>query len=389
MNTIEFYPAPRESSWCIFSHYDPNGNIEQYVIHYLTELKSLGFNIVFVTTNTELPNDKISSIAHLIQAIILRENVGYDFGSYKTGINYLQERTKSIEKLLIANDSVFGPLNALEKVIEASENYDLFGITDSYDHHYHLQSYFIIYSKDVLRGKPFQEFWKSVELCPGSGLEFKQRIIKLYEVGGSQHFIKHGYSIGAFNSYQKVFCQLALDYEKKLGLWKLDQENTPTPLTIRFNASHQNWDLLIKMGCPFIKRELLLKNPANIDTRYWASSINESSEYPVDLIIKTLINHTGSNDFFYDRYSPELFKKLSPTGLIELEILPSLKPWQARYSVNPTALFIFDESAYLEENPDVKLAVHNGVVPSGLIHYIYNGSKENRRLPLTRKFEHT
>jgi hypothetical protein len=56
------------------------------------------------------------------------------------------------------------------------------------------------------------------------------------------------------------------------------------------NPSHYFWDPLIsRMGCPFLKRELLLKNPVRIPGLvHWQDVIQVAGKYDTDLIVRHL-----------------------------------------------------------------------------------------------------
>ena len=55
---------------------------------------------------------------------------------------------------------------------------------------------------------------------------------------------------------------------------------------IPMNSSHFFWDhLIVRMGCPFLKRVLLRENPAQIP---WQEVIQSATEYDTDLIARHL-----------------------------------------------------------------------------------------------------
>ena len=59
-----------------------------------------------------------------------------------------------------------------------------------------------------------------------------------------------------------------------------------TPL----NATHVFWDYLIgELGCPFLKRDLLLRNPMGLPfVSQWRLLLERASDYDTDLIIQDL-----------------------------------------------------------------------------------------------------
>jgi rhamnosyltransferase len=100
---------------CIFAHYDRDGIVDQHVLHYLKALKDCGFATVFVTAS---PIDEASRTEvgrHCIDCIE-RENVGHDFGSWPAGLARWRDRVSG--RLLLANDSVYGPLLPLKPQLD-------------------------------------------------------------------------------------------------------------------------------------------------------------------------------------------------------------------------------------------------------------------------------
>ncbi len=246
---------------CIFYHFDKDNVIDDYVIYYLQELSEQNFDIVFVSTAEELSPLEIDKIKHLCRDILVKENIGYDFGAWQTAIVYLAEDLYKYDTLLLCNDSVYAPLYPLEEMFQKMQGrYDFWGITDSYEIYHHLQSYFMVFDKKVVESKVFQDIWKTYKVY-----KIKRNIILQYEIGLSRKFLKAGYSMGVYCSYDKL--------------------NT----TLIRNASHYSWrELLEKFRCPILKVELLRDNPKNINTLGWEELIKNTSSYDIGMIQRHL-----------------------------------------------------------------------------------------------------
>lgn len=363
---------------CIFSHYDPNGRVEPYVLDYLAELKRLDFSVVIVSTSHTLGADDIRALEEVATAAFLRENMGYDFGSYKMGIDFLQKQKSTPKQLLLANDSVYGPFHALDQIFTNAKSYDLYGMTDSFDHHHHLQSFFLVYGERILANQHFWDFWGSVEFIDREAPNFKQQIILRYEVGGSQYFLQRGYSIGSAFPFTEIFTSATNDYIKKLRAAQVSPGSSVSPMNVNFNATHTYWSILLAMGFPFLKRELLLVNPTNSDISNWANVVREISDYDLTKIISAMRSYSGSDDFFFDKSPDTVAKGLDKDGNITLPINPAFRPWQAKFNVPDKRKFRFDENRYLDHCPDVKIALMKGQVTSGLDHFRNNGFREGR-----------
>ena len=73
----------------IFAHYDKDGIIKDYILYYLKELKMVADKIVFVSCS-DLKNSE--SLNGLADKIIAEPHNEYDFGSYKRGFLFLQDK---------------------------------------------------------------------------------------------------------------------------------------------------------------------------------------------------------------------------------------------------------------------------------------------------------
>ena len=262
---------------CVFSHFDRDGKVDDYVIHYATQLCRLGFGIIFVSTADDLDDDGVSRLQPLCREIVVRDNVGYDFGSWKAGLE-LAGNLEGVETLILANDSVYGPVHDLAPVFATMRDrgLDVWGITDSWQLRYHLQSYFMVFEKAALQSPAFQNFWKSLPaFC------FKRVLIWRCEVGLSQGLIKAGLALGALCEYGRLRRE-----HRATVLETEDRSFTAGPL----NSTHSLWNLLLsELDCPFLKVGLLRDNPENLtDLHQWQGVLAATSEYDPHLIRRHL-----------------------------------------------------------------------------------------------------
>lgn len=236
----------------IFSHYDKDGKIDEYVLNYLKQLYRFA-DIVFVTTSERIRSTEFEKLS-FCKKIIVTENRGYDFGAWKTGMDVIDLYRSSYEALILCNDSVYGPLYDLANVFEqASKNgSDIFSITDSYEISYHLQSYFVIYQKKVWEHPYFKAFWSRYYFY-----ERKYKLIMNSEIGYMSTLLSCGFSASSFCPVEK--------------------KHTINPMQIEWKR------LILEDKCPFIKRELLIKNTLNVDISDWEMVIKET-DYPFSLI---------------------------------------------------------------------------------------------------------
>jgi Rhamnan synthesis protein F len=372
------------TKYCVFSHFDARPRVERYVLHYLRHLKACGYEIVLVSTAPGLSDEAVNELKPVCNTVCLRENVGYDFGSFKAGITLLKQHGAKVDRLLVANDSVFGPFNDMQPLLRSMEreDIDLYGLTDSHDHGYHLQSYFISYSARVYESPVFDSFWSSVDMISSSTDNFKQKIVHNYEVGGSQHFLDAGCTYAVAFPYcdvldrlfQRVLDRLNASRDSRTQIQVKAEE-----LFFNLNASHRYWDELIDMGLPFIKRELLTRNPTGADLTAWPEKIASVSAYDVAEILEALI-HQGAVEQVYPIDTAEALAQIdTPVDSFEVPIKPSLAQWINGSTVKATARFQFDDEFYLRSYPDIAAVVQSGDYPFGLRHFKRYGFPEGRK----------
>ena len=144
MNSIKI---KKKSNICIFSHYDPDGLVDSYVVHYLQELTKCHCDIIFVTTSHKLAQEQINKISpYCKKNYHIKITSEWILIHFKCGLNYIDNLIE-YDKLILANDSVYGPFYDLEKLFNYGvvKGLDIWGATDSWAHKYHIQSYFIVF----------------------------------------------------------------------------------------------------------------------------------------------------------------------------------------------------------------------------------------------------
>lgn len=288
-------PIDREKRACVFAHFDRDDVVDEYVLFYLNQLLSVAKHIVFVST-ASLPESEIAKVESLGVKAIVRENVGYDFYSYKVGLDNLV--LEAYEELILCNDSVYGPFYPVVDLFEkdAISQCDFWGVTDNYEINYHLQSYFLVFRRVAFFCDAFRRFWAELEI-----LEDKLEIIRRYEIGLSQRLLqaelvaKSVYPVDKINPLRFYILWLIQFVKKKshrvftIEFYKNLFKNLmglKAAATLRVNTTHEDWRHLLESGSsPFVKIELLRDNPCNIDgVENIYDIIDECFDYPVDLI---------------------------------------------------------------------------------------------------------
>ena len=270
----------------IFVHYDKHDMVDAYVYTYLKELQQNASHLVFVST-AKLSSEEIKNLSQYCSKIIVRENIGYDFMSYKIGLESFNY--KNYDEVVICNDSVYGPLYPLANVFEDMQNNtcDFWGITDNTDISYHLQSYFLVFKKNVIQSDTFKTFWKQVKV-----LKSKDDIIGKYEIGLTKFLLDSRFSSAVYVNFKATKAQTIQVFLKKLTPTKIINKviaigygKDKLKRIGKINTTHYFWkELLLSEKIPFIKIELLRDNPMQININNVEQVIQEVSDYDTQLI---------------------------------------------------------------------------------------------------------
>ncbi len=194
----------------VFAHYDKDNIVADYVIYYIKALKKIAQTIVFVSCN-DIKNPEC--LEGLADKIIDEPHDEYDFGSYKRGFLYLQDKLDDYDELIFANDSCYGPLYPIEDVFSEMENRncDFWGITKNnfgyqknIGHFFikrpHIQSYFVVIKKCIFEKDFFAEFIKSI-----THQSNKKLIISNYEIGLTELLLDKGYTYSTLiSAYENI-----------------------------------------------------------------------------------------------------------------------------------------------------------------------------------------
>ncbi len=284
-----------EGKVCVFVHFDRRGRVHDYVLYYLDALAKGGFKIVFVTNAPKLDPAGLEAVRAVAHLVLRRSNVGYDFGAYKDGISVIPDLGK-LDFLLLANDSVYGPFTSIDRLMAKVDldRAQFWGLTDSWESAYHLQSYFLLFGRKALAEPAFRRFWRGVRY-----VNSKSYVIRKYEVGLSRALMKAGLRGTALFSSREA-SRMVMDEVDAGGLVDpgvdrfsrkyLKRMHSVVEDGTALNVSHFMWDrLIVKMGCPFLKRELLEKNPVAVPyVSRWPEVIGQVSDYDADLIVRHL-----------------------------------------------------------------------------------------------------
>lgn len=244
----------------IIAHYHRDGLLRNDLIELIKNFKKNFSQIIFVST--KLKKSESLKINKSVK-VIIRPNFGYDFYSYKVGIEYLKKKFKNkFNKndiiCLFPSSLIYAKPEKLLNKIKKIKKFDncVFGLSKSWEIKEHLQSEMFIFSMNLFNKKLFSKWWTNIR-------KFKSRqvIILNYEIGFSEFLSKEKIE------KKTLFTKNINDYP--YGIIKLIKQKL---LNIFFkekkiykkNPLHFYWkDIYDEFG--ILKIELLKTNPHNID----------------------------------------------------------------------------------------------------------------------------
>ena len=242
--------APRLA---FFNHFDSHGRVPGYVLHHLQALAASGHAIVFITTAPRFEAAALQALAPLCWLVAQRRNIGLDIGGWPCAMRLYERQTRrrlaDAARVLITNDSIFGPLQALPPLLEqmSAQGADVWGITESAERALHLQSYFLVFER---RGPAFLAGWlRRFRFDPE-----REALIGRHEVGLSAAARGAGLRLAALQTHA------ALQSLVDAGTSGASAATLERYARRRggINPTHYFWRAgLEHFGCPYIKRDLL------------------------------------------------------------------------------------------------------------------------------------
>ena len=253
----------------IFAQYDDetSDTVRADVLELLKIYRRYFFVVAVAATPSLLGHPRsLSALRRVSDAVIIRRNEGYDYGSWMTGLRAFKELILARGQLLLSNDSFWGPVRPIKQLLERLESStaDVVGLTDNLMYEPHLQSPFLLFRRNVIQNSMFWDFWDNIERW-----DTKRTIVKRYEVGLPVCLRQQGLTLESVYSNQS-----------------------------NGNIFHAEWrSLITNQSFPFIKVSLLRDNPHKVEIEDWQSVVSEHNPWLTKQITKQLRSRrpTASN----------------------------------------------------------------------------------------------
>jgi len=213
----------------IYSVFDKDGIIDDYIFYYLDQLGSFVDHIL-VIVNGGYRGHFTRQLSSQNRTIIVRQNEGFDVEAYRQALFYLgRTRVESARRILLCNDSVFGPFGGFESVFRkmVPQNVDFWGITlhprmpagrnprfgevTGFREYFpeFIQTYFIAFEARLLSSGAFWAYWHDlpkIKTPDDAQLRFEASLTKYF---CDLHF---DFSVYCENELPSLGSSFSLDY---------------------------------------------------------------------------------------------------------------------------------------------------------------------------------
>ena len=157
----------------IYVIYDCENIVDDYIGYMLQELRKV-VDCLAVVCTFKVIRRGIQNINAYADRVYYRDNTGFDAGAYKDALCRFigWSEVSAYEELVLLNDSFYGPFYPMEDLFIKMDkiSVDYWGLTKSpagtwmgkYTYDSHIQSYFLVFRKNVLDDRRFRDFWESM-----------------------------------------------------------------------------------------------------------------------------------------------------------------------------------------------------------------------------------
>lgn len=240
----------------IFSFYEQEGYVDDYVIYLLEQLQVNSERLIVVVNGTI--NHGRKRIEEITKEIYIRENVGYDSGAYKDVIfNYLNEgELQKYDYLILCNDTFYGPFIPLANILSKfNDDCDFFGLNYMRNSITgYLQSFFLVFNKRIIESQCIENYFKNYI----SEDEYDiNKIYTSFETGLFNYLKYNGYKYGSYSNIQLV-------------------------------NPYYSGNEVLKQGLPILKKRFFLDSSSMeniIDALSW---INDKYDYDLNIILSSV-----------------------------------------------------------------------------------------------------
>jgi Rhamnan synthesis protein F len=241
----------------LIAHFDAAGRLTADWRRLIARLKAEDFaELVLISTGIDA-----SAYRESLQGVrvIERENIGYDFYSWRQAI--VEPAFEAYHEAILINNSFYVVdaakfCAALRAPLPGDVHFR--GLTVSWERAFHAQSYFLQFSAEAIRSEAFGRFWRQMR-----PLSDRMAVIEHYELGLSRELGRE-FPVGStleIGPYEKfLMLRRGLKNSSWVNAANLDEgyERAKTFM----NPSLMLWDCLLQ-AYGIVKKQLVHQNPLN------------------------------------------------------------------------------------------------------------------------------
>ncbi len=286
-NVEETLQRPSSRGVCLYMTYTTAPRLHGHHKIAISAIRKTGYSVIILNNHPGHAREFCLSAKDQADVVICRSNVGYDFGAWCDFVLLYTAELAKAKYVIFLNDSLLGPRGDLNELLERAEQSeaDIYGLSDSYQHRYHLQSSFLHMKGRLFADQVFLDWFTNYSV-PND----KLAVIHQGEIGFSQYMLANGFRLGCLAPYEDVAKAAAKRGVAKLQnsakvRWNARGRGAQSPSSnnedhaaewyanvvrnIRkresLNPQHIFWDVLIdEFGYPFVKRDLFIRNPEKV-----------------------------------------------------------------------------------------------------------------------------
>lgn len=277
----------------VFVFFDEEGIADRYVDYLLINLKRVCQEIYLIVNGTIRKND-LERLEQYTTKVYRRENMGYDAGAYKdTFLKFIPYADRErYDEIVLMNDTMFGPVFSLEGLWNnlKKEDADFWGLTrhrrkvlsDGSVMNSHIQTYFLVIGKHMLKSPQFTEFWERLPYPENS-----RTAIDKFELEFTAYFEARGFRSKALMDNLNLFC-----------------EENP--------YIYYSYELISNNILPFLKKKCLgFERPGYENTLEALEYIEKNFQYDSDMIWENILrlSERGRFESVFNYYELEEFYK--------------------------------------------------------------------------------
>ena len=228
----------------IVAHYSHDGSLDPGFIQLGEGLSALGYGVLVATTGPASLDRLVDESRPFAFGAVVRGNEGFDFQSWRRGMELARGRGLDFDRLILTNGSMFGPLAPMEHVLSRMDKHGTWGMTESMDFRRHIQSWWLGFGRRSL----------TIPSSTGTGHASAQR-----PTSGARSWPMNFDGPTTWHSRARPYPTFG---SRTMGA-------TRNPLFFAWRELIRDWQM------PFVKRSLFGPNYDRIDMTGWQAFLAE------------------------------------------------------------------------------------------------------------------